>query len=472
MKNFFTFFLLLGCVQLSYAQTGSVALVPFSSGYTLPLGIENCNDNRLFIVQKTGQVIICNAQGNKTATPYLNISDRITTTGSEQGLLSLAFDPNYNSNGFFYVNYIDKSGNTQISRFTVSNANRNLADITSEKRLLQIVQPYSNHNGGCMRFGPDGFLYIAAGDGGSGGDPQNNAQNPASLLGKILRIDVNTNNTYNVPASNPFVNATGYRSEIWALGVRNPWRFSFDAVSGALIIADVGQDAWEEVNLQFVKNKGGENYGWRCYEGNHAYNTNTCGEMSDYVFPVYEYPHSDLTGDCSVTGGFVYRGKKYPALFGRYFCADYCSGIIRMLSVKNKEITEEDVFKGDAFAYTSFGEDRSHELFITNYATGGIYRVASSPTSAQAEKNNLVSMIVYPNPARGNFAITYKTRQAGECIVAVFDVTGRQIYSAKRKAVNGENSWQVFLPADVKGSCRVKITSSSGNTISHSILIR
>jgi glucose/arabinose dehydrogenase len=202
--------------------------------------------------------------------------------GSERGLLGLAFDPGYLTNGYFYVNYTNTSGNTQISRFRVSSTNPNRAVKSSEKFILQVQQPFSNHNGGCTRFGPDGYLYIGMGDGGSGGDPNNNAQNPMSLLGKMLRIDVHTGDPYSIPPDNPFIDSANYRHEIWALGLRNPWRWSFDALTGDLIIGDVGQDKWEEVDFQSAASNGGENYGWRCYEGKHDYNLSGCKPKSNY----------------------------------------------------------------------------------------------------------------------------------------------------------------------------------------------
>ncbi len=473
MKKIFTLLFFISCAQILFAQSGSVKLVSFSTGYSLPLGIENCGDNRLFIVQKTGQIIICDTTGKKVATPFLDISDRILANGGEQGLLGLAFDPKYTSNGIFYVNYINRSGNTQISRFKASAKNKNQANKGSEKFILQIAQPYDNHNGGCIRFGQDGYLYIGMGDGGSGGDPQNNAQNPASLLGKILRLNVKGKDTYTIPANNPFVDSANYKKEIWALGVRNPWRFSFDAINGSLLIADVGQDLWEEVDLQNVTSKGGENYGWRCYEGNHAYNTSGCKPQSAYTFPVYEYQHSSVTGDCSITGGFVYRGKRYQSLYGKYFFTDYCSGIIRTLTFNGSAATKADVFTGDKYAYTSFGEDANHELFITSYATGSIYRITPSSALASNETgNSLVSMMVYPNPANKAFSVKYKTSKAEECVVTVYGANGRQVYSAKKVSVAGENTWKVVLPDFVRGNCYVTISSLSGSLVRENIVIQ
>ena len=323
-----------------------------------------------------------------------------------------------------------------------------------------------------MRFGKDGFLYIAVGDGGSGGDPQNNAQNPASLLGKILRINVNTTSPYTIPASNPFIDSANYKKEIWTLGVRNPWRFSFDAVSNALLIADVGQDAWEEVDLQYAKSKGGENYGWRCYEGNHAYNTSGCLTQSAYKSPIYEYPHSSVTGDCSITGGFVYRGKKYPSLYGKYFFTDYCSGIIRTLTLSGSVFTEKDVFTGAAYAYTSFGEDKNHELFVTNYVSGGIYRVAATTAITTKQSGSSASVALYPNPALGNFSVKYATDKAEECMVTVYGSNGRKLFAEKKMAIVGDNIWRISLPVGSRGNCYVMVAGMSGNVVRQNIIIQ
>ena len=470
-KHLYVMCTLLLCIGYLHAQNG-VRLIPFSSGYNLPLGLENCGDNRLFVVQKTGQIIICDAAGNRRTTPFLDISDRVKTKQNEQGLLGLAFHPNYLKNGFFYVNYINKNGNTQISRFKVSAGNKNVANSSSEKKILEIVQPYTNHNGGCTRFGPDGYLYIGMGDGGNAGDPQNNAQNPSSLLGKMLRIDVNSGSAaYIIPPTNPFVNKAGYKPEIWALGLRNPWRWSFDANSGALIIADVGQDLWEEVSMQLRSSKGGENYGWRCYEGNHTYNTDSCKAHSNYTFPKYEYAHSNVTGDCSITGGFVYRGSTYPALYGKYYFADYCSGIIRSLTLHNGVVSVQDEYKGDTYAYVSFGEDRNRELYIVNMANGSIYHIAAT-TDITAAPPSSVSLQVYPNPAKSYCTASYTTAKAEACTIALYNTMGVQVFTANRMSIAGKNNWQIMVPANVKGNCYITVTSASGTRIKQSILIQ
>ncbi len=470
-KHIYLFLLLLISNYFSHAQN-SLSLSPLSTGFTAPLGIENCGDNRLFIVQRTGQVMICDVTGKKYDSPFLDISDRIKDNGSEQGLLGLAFHPDYLTNGFIYVNYINKDGNTQISRFKASASNRNKIIAASEKFLLQISQPYSNHNGGCLRFGPDGYLYIGLGDGGSGGDPQNNAQNPSSLLGKMLRIDVDHGNPYAVPATNPFKNVAGYKPEIWALGLRNPWRFSFDALSGALVIADVGQSDWEEINFQPPSSKGGENYGWRCYEGTHTYNTSGCKAQSAYDLPKYEYPHSETTGDCSVTGGFVYRGQNNADMYGKYYFADYCSGIIRSLSLTNNVVTKKDLYTGDTYAYSSFGEDKNKELYLANIVNGTIYRIASGPLAMTAAARATPTLSVAPNPAKNNFIAEYKTLQSGNCTVSISNAMGMQLFTAKYTAIAGTNTWRITAPAAAKGSCYLTVTTASGSRIRQSILLQ
>ncbi len=263
-------------------------------------------------------------------TPFLDISDRVESGSSERGLLSVAFHPDYAENGRFFVNYTNKDGDTVISRFQVT-ADPNVADAATETILLTIPQPFPNHNGGQLQFGPDGYLYVGMGDGGAAADPQGNGQNEGTLLGAMLRLDVDgvsAEANYAVPADNPFINSEG-RNEIWATGVRNPWRFSFDRLTGDLFIADVGQNIWEEVNFQPANSSGGENYGWDIMEGMHCFSDDAC-DSSGTVLPIYDYQHEN--GRCSITGGYVYRGQQFPALTGNYFFGDYCTGEIWALA--------------------------------------------------------------------------------------------------------------------------------------------
>ena len=259
------------------------------------------------MVEQAGIIKILNPDATVNPTPFLNITSLISS-GGERGLLGLAFHPDYVNNGYFFVYYTNTTGDTQVARYTVDAIDSNLADPTTAVLIIDVDQPYSNHNGGCIQFGVDGFLYIGLGDGGSGGDPQNRSQNLETLLGKILRIDIDTtdgSNNYSIPSDNPFVDDTNALDEIWAYGVRNPWRFSFDSESDELWIADVGQGAIEEINRAAL-DAAGLNYGWRCYEGSQTYNTSGCPDPSELTFPVAEYSHAI---GYSITGGYVYHGN-------------------------------------------------------------------------------------------------------------------------------------------------------------------
>ena len=361
---------------LLFAQP-KIQLVNFASGFDLPVDIQHCGDNRLFVVQREGIIWVIDSLGNKLDT-FLNIDPRVNSNQNEQGLLGIAFHPNYAENGFFFVNYTKNSGGaTRIARFSVNPANPNKANPDSELSILEQAQPFWNHNGGCIKFGPDGFLYIGLGDGGSGGDPQNYGQNKKTFLGKLLRIDVNNSSVaqpYVVPSDNPFVGNSEYFPEIWSLGWRNPWRFSFDRLTGDLWIADVGQNQWEELNFE-PANTPGRNYGWRCYEGTHNFNTTGCQPLSAYFSPFYEYSHSNGNG-CSVTGGFVYRGSKFPDLFGCYLFADYCSGRW-WYSKRNNDgtFTTNVLTTFTGYEFSSFGEDRHGELYVALLSSGKVQKI-------------------------------------------------------------------------------------------------
>ena len=340
---------------------------------TTPLG----DNNRLFIVEKGGRIRIIK-NGTLLGTPFLDISS-LVSTGGEQGLLGLAFDPNYSTNGRFYVSYTDASGDSQIARYLVS-SNPDIAQTTPSSILvlLSIDQPFANHNGGDIAFGPDGYLYIAMGDGGSGNDPQNNGQDLTDLLGSLLRIDVSPAGNYAVPSDNPFVNQPPARGELWDYGLRNPWRFSFDRQTGDLYIADVGQNAREEVNVSPASTGGGKglNYGWRIMEGKICTpSINPNCSMTGLTLPVLDYTHSD---GCSVTGGYVYRGSAIPGLQGTYFYSDYCSGWIRSFRYQNGQATAQTQWSllSPGGNVTSFGEDNLGEIYILT-AQGGIYRIVS-----------------------------------------------------------------------------------------------
>lgn len=374
------FFSLLIVNSFAFAQ--SINLEPYGSGFSSPIGIYNAGDARLFIVERSGRIDIIDANGAVLSTPFLDIDDRVVATGgfSERGLLGLAFDPDYDTNGYFYVHYSSNAGDSQISRFSVMADNPNRADADSEFQILTMDQPYQNHNGGDLQFGQDGFLYIGMGDGGFAGDPENRAQNPMSFMGKMLRIDVKDINDvtpYHIPADNPFAGSLTVLNEIWSLGLRNPWRFSFDRLTGDMYIADVGQDAWAEIDFEAAGSTGGKNFGWRCYEGDHPYNLNGCGSIGDYEGPIYEYAHGP-NSPCSITGGYVYRGCKYADLYGKYIYADYCSGDIWTLSNENGNWVNEDTNNTISTDWSSFGEGADGTIYICGLQSGLVYKITTN----------------------------------------------------------------------------------------------
>jgi glucose/arabinose dehydrogenase len=403
MKRLFTSLALIFYFASCAQAQPSIELVNFVSGFTRPVDIANCGDDRLFIVEQRGIIWIVDKNGNKLPNAFLNIDPSVGSSGNEQGLLGLAFHPNYAENGYFYVNYTMNNGDTRVSRFTVQAGNPNQADPASEMVLFEVDQPFSNHNGGCVKFGPDGYLYIGLGDGGSGGDPQNNGQKRMTMLGKMLRIDVDGGVPYAIPADNPFADDDFTMDEIWALGLRNPWRFSFDRNTGDLWIGDVGQDAWEEIDFQPASSTGGENYGWRCYEGNHVYNTNNCDPMNTMTFPVAEYVNG---ASCSVTGGFVYRGCNFPELYGHYLYTDYCTGIIWSLTPNGSGgWNNQQLANLNDFQFVSFGENRNGELFLAGLGNGIIYRVTETTELFDYEIS--VTDVVCPTEPGGSISLNF-----------------------------------------------------------------
>lgn len=348
----------------------TIQLVEIASGLSSPLYLTSPpNDSRLFVVEQPGRIRIIKS-GQLLAQPFLDIVSRVSS-GGERGLLSVAFHPSYAANGFFYVNFTDLAGNTRVERFKVS-SNPDVADASSSKLILGVTQPFANHNGGLNLFGPDGMLYIGLGDGGSGGDPQGNGQRVNTLLGKILRIDVDNGDPYSIPSGNPFANQSGARPEIWAYGLRNPWRFSFDRTAGLLFVADVGQGTLEEVDV-VPATRAGVNYGWNIMEGSSCFGSSSCSSTG-LERPVFEYNHSG--GACSITGGSVYRGSANPELKGHYFFSDYCAGFIHSFVYANGAATDQrnwDV--GTIGSVTSFGEDATGELYVI-VQQGRVYRIA------------------------------------------------------------------------------------------------
>ena len=329
------------------------------SGLQRPVDLQPDGSGRLFVIEKAGRIrIIENDQ--LIETPFLDITDRVGSNGNEQGLLGLAFHPQYAQNGRFFVNYTDNNGHDVIARFQVS-GDPNIAEPNSEVKLLNVDDPFPNHNGGVLAFGPDGYLYAGLGDGGSQGDPFGNAQNTGVLLGKILRLDVDSAEPYAVPSDNPFGN------EVWAYGLRNPWRFSFDKLTSDLYIGDVGQNTWEEIDFLPTGSPGGTNFGWNFREGAHDYKG---GGPEGMVDPVAEYSHTE--GGCSVTGGYVYRGSM-PEWNGIYLYGDYCTGMIWGLIHSDSGWQSQLLFDLD-ITITSFGQDESGELYLLS-DSGGVFRL-------------------------------------------------------------------------------------------------
>ena len=366
------YLLCIALLFISESANAQIRIAQIAGNLDRPVDISSPDDGsgRLFFVLQGGKIVIHNGT-RVIATPFLNISGAVTCCG-EEGLLSLAFHPNYRTNGFFYIYYVNNNGDLVLARYKVS-SNPNVANSVSRRILLTIPHPqFSNHNGGEIQFGKDGYLYLSVGDGGGGGDPFNNSQNLGSLLGKILRINVNRGNPYSIPEDNPFINRAGARKEIWAYGLRNPWRISFDRLRGALYIGDVGQGNWEEINFQKRRSPGGVNYGWNRMEGRQCFNPPSNCNDGTLKLPVLTYNHSQ---GCSVTGGFVYRGTAIPSLVGTYLYSDYCSGIIwGAKRVSGRWTTRQLLLSG--INITSFGEDQNGELYVTHHSTsGGIYRI-------------------------------------------------------------------------------------------------
>ena len=378
-----TFYILFFC---SLALSNELGYTTIASGFKKPLYLTHhvSDKSTLFVIEQRG-IVWSLKNGSKSKKPFLDIRDRVHTPifpGDERGLLGYAMSPNYDIDNCIYVNYINKKGETVISRFKGKN----------EEILISFEQPFSNHNGGMLSFGPDGYLYISIGDGGSAGAPYNNAQNLSNFFGTIIRIDVNTASGYKIPESNPFIGVDNVKEEIWAYGIRNAWRFSFDSLTGDMYIGDVGQNSWEEINFQPVSSSGGENYGWNHYEGDSLYVQKE--KIPNAVTPIYVYPNNanivkvllgwkeeDVRG-CSVTGGYVYRGSKIPSLYGHYIFADYCTGRIWSFKYADKELSDFkeltnsiNLENGKKTIYiSSFGEGSNGELYIIDYS-GTVYQI-------------------------------------------------------------------------------------------------
>lgn len=415
-----------------------------------PVDLQHAGDgtNKLFVVSQRGLISVFeNNPLTKSTQTFLDIRDKVIA-GGELGLLGLAFHPDYKHNGYFYVNYTAANPlRSIISQFSVKKKDPDAADRESEIILLQVKQPFPNHNGGQLAFGPDGYLYIALGDGGSAGDPRNNGQNRTSFLGKILRIDVNRTSgdtLYGIPPDNPFAgNSKGFKEEIYSYGLRNPWRFSFDFVTGWLWAGDVGQNLWEEIDLI----KKGENYGWRVMEGNHCYQPPPC-DTAGLTLPVWEYGHDPL-GGCSITGGYVYRGKKIPELTGIYLYGDYCSGRIWALRYDGEHPAVNTLLLQEDINISSFGIDKDNELFVCAL-NGKIYTLSTtvpSPTPT-AVPSQTVTPISTLSPAP---APTPDPIKMGKIFGYVVNNKGNPIKSAKIKLKQKETKIKKNALSDRSG---------------------
>ncbi|MGB2691069.1 MAG: PQQ-dependent sugar dehydrogenase [Thermodesulfobacteriota bacterium] len=489
IKSIIIFFLILLAPMIT--NTWAIQTQRVATGFSNPLFLTSPPDDfqRLFIVEQNSAQIKIIKNGTVLTTPFLDLNSK-AGSGGEQGLLGLAFDPEYATNGFFYVNYTNNSGDTVLTRYTVS-GNPDIADPGSEIVFATIDQPFGNHNGGMLAFSPnDGFLYYFLGDGGSGNDPGNRAQNSQNILGKIHRIDVNGG--FTVPAENPFVGDPSTLDSIWSLGVRNPWRASFDRLNGDLYFGDVGQGQREEISWQPSVSGGGENYGWRCMEGNRCTGLSGCAcNDPGLTLPLHDYTHA--SGNCSVTGGYVYRGSAIPSLDGTYFFADYCSGRIWSFKWNGSVLTEfqertselvPDI--GSINNITSFGEDAAGELYIVDQ-DGEIFKIISDDEPAPITLSTLnpnISGIVNTIEARGatpNGDVTYLwgfiegTASANQiCPGLQSGISDFRNLVTVRADGNGLATHDVFVPQGFRGRSivlqAVDITTCSGSNVTNQTL--
>ncbi|WP_178985749.1 PQQ-dependent sugar dehydrogenase [Winogradskyella helgolandensis] len=465
---FFTAFIFF---QYTYAQELELELI--TSNLSKPVSIKHAGDDRLFIVEQAGVIKIIDNSGTLQTTPFLDINSLVINSGNERGLLGLAFHPDYANNGYFFVNYINNSGDTVISRFTMDATNPEIADPDSELIILSYDQPYSNHNGGDLAFGTDGYLYTSSGDGGSSGDPQNRAQNKLSFLGKILRLNIDIpteTENYSIPSDNPFVDDSDALPEIWAYGLRNPWRFSFDRLNGDQWIADVGQGTYEEINRVSPEDAAtGLNYGWKCYEGNNSYDTSGCADQSTYTFPINGYSHfGDGDPKCSITGGYRYRGTTYPNLYGWYFFADLCSQEIGYLVYDEANDVWSRTFQQFSGQWSTFGEDVNGDIYVSDLAGGHIYKLTDTTLS---NNDHLLSAItVYPNPTNNVIHINFGSNDNTNALtkIAIYDIQGKKIKSINRTT---ETIQTINTTKLSNGIYILKINIENGKQSTHKLVI-
>lgn len=397
-----------------------ITLKPYVSGFASPVEATHAGDSRLFVVEKRGMIWIIDSVGQQSTAPFLDIRSIVKSNGGEQGLLGLAFPADYEVSGRFYLFYTSGNGAMTLARYMVSPTDRNVADPASAEILESFSQPFENHNGGCIRFGPDGFLYFALGDGGAGGDPGNRAQSLSNNLGKIHRIDVSPAIGYTIPADNPFVGVAGNMESIWAYGLRNPWKFSFDSENGDVWIADVGQDAREEVN-RIAGDSIGINFGWKCREGSALFSSNNCNVAGE--IPVWDYAHGPTTGE-SVTGGLVYRGQNFNQLVGHYVLGDYVSGYFWTIYPDGQggyDTTNQGKLLPNG-QLTSFGEDVSGEIYALS-KSGTVYQIETTTNAIAAP---LIQQIQVRYLESGDIRISWGEENVPSQ-VEVFDLSGRLI---------------------------------------------
>lgn len=446
--------------------------------FNAPVDIQNAGDgtNRLFVLEQEGRIrVFQNDSLVNNSEVFLDIIGKVLY-GGEQGLLGLAFHPNFKENGFFFINYTaNNPRRTVVSRFSVSQNNSNQADPNSEFILLEVGQPYSNHNGGQTSFGPDGYLYISLGDGGSGGDPLNSGQDRTTLLGNIIRIDVDNPDpglNYGIPDDNPFVgNSNGWREEIYAYGLRNVWRFSFDSITNQLWAADVGQNAYEEINLI----EKGKNYGWRIMEGFHCYNPPTNCDQTGLELPVWEYAHSDPNGGQSITGGFVYRGFNASELHGGYVYGDFVTGRI-WVYFHGENPTNMLIFNNTRLAISTFGIDENDELYFASFTNGRIYKFIGKPTSVDDEGKLEINYQLYqnyPNPFNPDTVISFYISKPEEVKLEIYDGLGKlveEIFNGNAK--KGLNRFVWSGKNYASGVYYFKLTSQNFSDTKKMVLMR
>lgn len=482
-----------------------ISLEVFATGFDNPVGVEHAGTSDLYVVEQTGKVRIVDTQGNHKS-HFLNLTDKISSAGFEQGLLGIAFHPDYATNGYFYVHYTNLDGNSTISRFTVNKHNRKKVLPSSEVIMFVNDDPFSNHNSGQMKFGPDGYLYFTIGDGGSGGDPFNNAQNISTTFGKLLRIDPTADGGYDIPADNPYADVVGAAPEIYATGLRNPWRFSFDLLTGDLWIPDVGQNAWEEVNVS-PGNPAGVNYGWSCREGFVMFKDDCDANETPFTDPVAVYAHDnnpEFPCSGSITGGYVYRGDQYPDMYGKYFYTDFCTGVIRTTWWDGTNWATADLGNFTPFAYSTFGEDINGELYLVDKTAGVIYRFQDEGTpgfrniaehydndvnnfgltryeeaATDVDNDELIrqqihqqsisslnvvltnEMVMTPNPNHGQFSLWIEADIDAPAILTISDLTGRVIVQEKQELTEGTNEWKLWSASLVPGMYMAQLRNSN-----------